>query len=208
MRKIRKAIQILAAGLILSSCGPDPVSLTIENLISGYNGESTASAKYEAYASKAAEEGYDTIALLFQAASKSEFAHAEHFKRVLEALGNKTGEPVVGTFQVLTTAENLKDAIRGESMEVDSLYPGFLSQAEGDNLTEARKAITWATDTEKKHRDFFTKALEMVTSGSESALPSGWYVCPVCGNTYDALNVKDPCDFCLSGKQMFLTFSL
>ena len=45
---------------------------TIANLQNAYIGESTASAKYAAFAKKAREEGHVKIGLLFEAASKAE----------------------------------------------------------------------------------------------------------------------------------------
>jgi rubrerythrin len=58
--------------IALTGCNqPKPVK-TIENLKAGIKGETTASAKYAAFAQKAREEGNDTIAKLFDAASKSE----------------------------------------------------------------------------------------------------------------------------------------
>ena len=69
-------------------CAPKPVK-TIENLKAAYNGESTASAKYAAFAEKAKVEGFDTVAVMFLATSKSESIHAGNHLKVLEKLGVK-----------------------------------------------------------------------------------------------------------------------
>jgi len=44
---------------------------TLDNLQTAYNGESNAEARYEAFAAKADEEGYKSVAALFRAAAKS-----------------------------------------------------------------------------------------------------------------------------------------
>jgi len=150
---------------------PKPVK-TIENLKAGIKGETTASAKYLAFAEKARMEGYLPIAKLFEAASKSESIHA---------------------------------AIDGETYEVTTMYPGFLEAATTEKVDEAVKSFTWALETEKKHKEFYSKALDALNSMSLVNLPVGYVVCPVCGNTYDAAVVEPNCAFCGTAKEQFLT---
>jgi rubrerythrin len=194
----------LAAGLI-ASCTPNPVK-TVENLKAAYNGESTASAKYAAFADKAMEEGLDTIAVMFRATSKSEAVHAANHLKVLAKLGVQVEAPQIGTFTVMSTAENLSDGIKGESYEIETMYPGFIADAEEEKVSDAVKSFTWAYDTEKKHQDFYKIALDSLNSGGEDGLPSGWTVCLVCGNTYDLASTPDVCDFCMTKKEEFITF--
>ncbi len=63
------------------------VQQTIKNLQAAFLGESTASAKYAAYAKKAHAEGLDRIGLMFEATSKAESIHAGNHKAVLQQLG-------------------------------------------------------------------------------------------------------------------------
>lgn len=104
----------------LMGCNQSKPVKTIENLKTGIKGEATASAKYAAFAQKASEEGYNTIAKLFEAASKSESIHAANHRKVLEGLGEKM-EEFTPEFEVKTTAENLQAAIDGETYEVTTL---------------------------------------------------------------------------------------
>jgi rubrerythrin len=196
---------MLVAGMMMSCSSPKPVK-TIENLKAAYNGESTASAKYAQFAAAAASEGFDTVAKMFLATSKAEAIHAENHKKVLEKLGEKVDAPVIGTFTVGTTAVNLADAIKGETYEIETMYPGFIAVADSEKCAAANKSFTWAWDTEKKHQNFYTIAYTAVFAGRESTLPFVWYVCPVCGNTYDAATVKEACDFCQTKKEKFLVF--
>ena len=194
----------LAIGLI-TGCSPKPVK-TIENLKAAYNGESTASAKYAAFAEKAKAEGFDTIAVMFLATSRAETIHAANHLKVLEKLGEKIAGPQIGTFTVLSTAENLTDAIKGETYELETMYPGFITLAKEEKSNDAVKSFTWAWDTEKKHQVFYNTALTAINGGGEKSLPAKWFVCPVCGNTYDAGSVTAKCDFCQTPKEKFISF--
>jgi rubrerythrin len=196
---------ILITGFMMSCSQQKPVK-TIENLKAAYNGESTASAKYAQFAAKAADEGFDTVAKMFLATSKAEAVHADNHKKVLEKLGEKVEGPTLGSFEVRSTAENLADAINGESYEIETMYPGFIAVADSEKCADATKSFTWALDTEKKHQQFYKRALEVITNGVETSLPLGWYVCPVCGNTYDEPTVKAECDFCQTKKEKFFVF--
>ena len=187
----------------MASCSqPKPVK-TIENLKAGIKGETTASAKYAAFAEKARAEGLDTVAKLFDAASKAEGIHAANHSKVLEGLGEKM-EEFTPEFEVKTTAENLQAAIDGEGYEVATMYPQFLADAKTENVEKATKSFTWAMDTEMKHHEFYKKALAAVQTNTEKTLPFEYAVCPVCGNTYDKATITEKCDFCGTAKDKFI----
>ena len=103
-------------------------SKTISDLKNGYRGESTASAKYTAFARKATDEGHAAIAKLFSSASKAESIHAANHAKVLESLGAKPGS-FVPQFEVKTTPENLQAAADGEKYEATTMYPNFSAAA-------------------------------------------------------------------------------
>lgn len=205
MKKVTRLIMIVLSLVLIVGCAKKPVK-TIENLKAAYNGESTASAKYAAFAEKAKAEGLDTIAVMFQATSKAEAIHAANHKKVLEKLGEKIEGPQIGTFEVLTTIENLGDAIKGETYELETMYPGFILIAKEEKSADAVKSFTWALDTEKKHQVFYKSALDALNTTGEKSLPANWFVCPVCGNTYDIGTVKEKCDFCQTPKAKFIQF--
>ncbi|HEY5591397.1 MAG TPA: ferritin family protein [Paludibacter sp.] len=200
---MKKLFLFAFVSLIIASCSqPKPVK-TIENLKAGIKGETTASAKYAAFAEKARAEGLDTVAKLFDAASKAEKIHAANHSKVLESLGEKM-EEFKPEFEVKTTAENLQAAIDGETYEVTTMYPQFLADAKAEKVAKAEKSFTWAFDTEKKHEDFYKKALAAVQANAENTLPFEYAVCPVCGNTYDKATIAEKCDFCNTDKAKFI----
>ena len=193
----------LVAMFAFAGCNqPKPVK-TVENLKAGIKGETTASAKYVAFAVKAREEGNDTIAKLFDAASKAESIHATNHKKVLEGLGEKM-EEFKPEFEVKTTAENLQAAIEGETYEATTMYPQFLADAAAEKVEKATKSFNWAFDTEKKHAAFYQKALDALKVNAENKLAFEYAVCPVCGNTYEKATLDKKCAFCQTGEEKFI----
>src|SRR5664280_1045794 len=203
MKTITRLLMLLLALILSFGCAVKPVK-TIENLKAAYNGESTASAKYAAFAEKAKAEGFDTVAVMFLATSKAEAIHAGNHLKVLEKLGEKITGPEIGKFEVLSTAENIADGIKGETYEIETMYPEFIAAAEKEKSSAAVKSFTWAFDTEKKHQNFYKTALAVVATGVEKSLPAKWFVCPVCGNTFNEAGVTEKCDFCMTPKEKFI----
>jgi rubrerythrin len=155
-----------------------------QNMQDAFKGETTASAKYAAYSKKAEEEGFHEIAMLFKAASASEKIHATNHKAVLGEGGQKV--PVITPeFTVKSTKENLKDAITGEGYEVSTMYPEFMTNANTAGNQFALVSLNYAYKTEQKHKVFYEKALAALEGNMVKTLPSVYFVCPTCGNTYD-----------------------
>lgn len=175
-------------------------------LVTAFHGESTASAKYAAFSEAARLENLPGIARLFAATSKAESYHAANHKRVLEALGIKAPEPKIEHFEVKTTAENLAEAIKGETYEFQTMYPAFFKTAEAEDISEAMVTYRYALETEKKHAAIYKSVLEALNSKNPGSIPSSWYVCPTCGNVYDPAGVKLSCEFCGTMKPRFIVF--
>lgn len=198
-----KRKSILTIVLFLTVVGLSfPQTKTVENIKEAIKGETTASAKYKAYAEKAKEEGYDKIALLFEAASKSESIHAGNHRAVLNQLGEEM-EDFEPEFMVKSTKENLQDAIDGESYEVATMYPNFLKAAKNDNVNLALISFNYAYQTEQKHAELYKNALAQLNAGQENSLASKYYVCTTCGNTYDN-EAPERCGISMTPKERFV----
>ncbi|MBK8557825.1 MAG: rubrerythrin family protein [Lewinellaceae bacterium] len=183
----------------------DAKSATATNLASAFTGETTASAKYAAYAKKATEEGLLTIATLFRAASSSENIHANNHRAVLEEMGATV--PVVNpNFTVKTTKENLQDAISGESYEISTMYPEFLSIAQKANNQLAMISMNYAFKTEQKHKVLYEKAIAALNNNQVNSLPNQYIICPTCGNTYETTAPKR-CGISMTGRERFITIT-
>jgi len=179
---------------------------TIKDLQDAFTGESTAHAKYAAYAKKAKEDGYAKIALLFEAASRAEKVHAGNHQAALKQLGADV--PVVNPeFDVKGTRDNLKDAIAGESYEVATMYPNFLKDASNEKVNIAMMSFNYAFQTEKKHKELYENALNSLDNNQVNSMPSLYQVCLVCGNTY-AGQGPARCGICMTPNEKFVTLKL
>ncbi len=175
----------------------------VDDLKAAFTGETTASAKYAAYAEKAKAEGLQKIALLFEAASKAENIHAGNHKAALEQLGE--GAPdVKPKYDVKSTKENLKDAIAGETYESTTMYPGFLEDGNAAKVTIAVISFNYAYKTELKHKALYEAALAALESNKVETMASMYQVCTTCGNTYENQGPAR-CGICMTSKDRFIT---
>lgn len=179
-------------------------SKTIDNMQSAYKGEKTATAKYEAFAKKAEEEGYHRISILYTAISAAENIHASNHKKVIEDAGS-TVPIITPEYKVKNTIENLGGDIEGEAYEAKTMYPDFLKTAEAAENQIAILSLNYARKTEEKHNVFFQQSLLNITNKTLNNLPSKYFVCPDCGNTY-ATNAPKHCDFSLTDSDKFIVF--
>ena len=124
------------------------MSKTDENLKIAFADESQTNIEYLAYAHQAMDEGFMKVAQLFREAAGAEVVHAlSHLK----AMG-----------VVKTTRENLKEAAEGESLEIISMYPKFVKEAEREGRGEAAESFRIALEREKHHRAMFRQALKQL----------------------------------------------
>ena len=175
---------------------------TIADLKEAFKGETTASAKYAAYSKKAEQDGYHNIALLFKAASTAENVHANNHKSVLVEYGENIPD-FTPEYTVKSTAENLQDAINGESYEVTTMYPDFLKDATISKSQLAQISFNYALEVEKKHQRMYKNALAALNNNTVNDLPQAYYVCPICGNTYDQ-TPPERCGISMTSSEKFL----
>jgi len=183
----------------------DPQKLIIQNMHDAYKGETTAHFKYAAYSKKAAAEGHNEIAMLFKAASGAELIHANNHKVVLLRMGETIPE-IIPEFSVKTTAENLKEAIEGESYEFNTMYPAFITNANDAGNYMAQISLTYAYKVEQKHRDFYIAALAALEAGTANTLAKIYFLCPTCGNTY-ATTAPNRCEISMTDSKLFIKVS-
>jgi rubrerythrin len=197
------------ATLVIAGCGGGTGEVkTGEHLLAAYNGESTVRAKYLDYATLADEESLSKIALMFRALAKSEEIHANNHRAALATMGIHIAKPDIAKYMRSTTVFNIEDAIRGELYEVDTMYAAFVKVAEKEGNKVAHEAFTWAMDTEKKHAEQLQSLLDILTGAAAAKYPMSWYVCRKCGNTFKEHESEDPCPFCETPADEFISFSI
>ncbi len=202
----RITLMTLLVSTFISISAKDKYSTTTKDLKDAYIGESTASAKYTAFSEKALKEGHDQIALLFKAAAKAESIHAGNHKSVLQQMGEEI--PALDLkFDVKTTAENLQNAIEGETYEVTTMYPDFLKAASQENATLAMISFNYAYQVEKKHKALYEKALKALNDKTDKSLPELYMICTTCGNTYEG-EAPARCGISMTPKERFVRITL
>jgi rubrerythrin len=171
---------------------------TVENLMAAFEGESNAHAKYSAFAAKADEEGLGGAASLFRAAARAEQIHASNHARVIGQLGGHA-ECVIHAVKAGSTLENLKAALGGETYEIDTMYPGFLAEAEEHKNTAATRTFHWALEAEKTHARLYAEAIALLEDGKTGSWigeTMNFYVCSVCGYTSETPEEHERCPVC------------
>ena len=158
-----------------------------DNLKEAFAGESQANRKYLAFAKKADEEGLKQVAKLFRAAADAETVHAHNHLRVLGG--------------VKTTAENLQEAVDGETHEFTDMYPKMIEEAEKEGNQAAKISFNKANTVEKTHAGMYAKALESVKAGNDLE-QKDIYVCQICGHTVEG-EAPDNCPVCGQPKDKF-----
>lgn len=164
--------------------------MTKQNLQSAFAGESQAHMRYMIFSQAAAKEGKPNIARLFTAVAYAEQVHATNH---LKALGN-----------VSKTADNLGVAIKGESFEVEEMYPAYLQEAQSQGEKEAEKTTHYALEAEKIHAQMYKDAESKAKAGKDIELGEV-FICPVCGYTVEG-EPDDYCPVCGAKKEIFKKF--
>ena len=160
------------------------MSKTEQNLRDAFAGESQANRKYLAFSEKADKEGYAQVAKLFRAAAAAETVHAHAHLRTLKGVGS--------------TADNLKEAIAGETHEFKNMYPAMIEDAKAEDQKSALRSFTYANEVEEVHANLYTKALDNL----DTLEAADYYVCDVCGYTCEN-EAPDVCPVCKAPQKAF-----
>ena len=124
------------------------MSQTDENLKIAFADESQTNIEYLEYAHRAIDEGLIEVAQLFREAAGAEVVHALSHLRAMNV--------------VKATKDNLKEAAEGESLQIMSMYPKFIEEAEREGRPEAAESFRIAFEREKHHRTMFRQALKQL----------------------------------------------
>lgn len=157
---------------------------TDKNLREAFAGESQANRKYLAFAKQAEKEGFLQVAKLFRAAAAAETVHAHAHLKTMHGVG--------------TTAENLKEAIAGETHEFKNMYPAMIKDAQEEGKKAAERYFHFANAVEEVHAKLYQDALENLDSPKDVE----YYVCSVCGYTCEGAP-EEKCPVCNVKPAMF-----
>jgi rubrerythrin len=161
--KLKFSVLILVLGAALFVLGratadkqPALHAKTKANLSTAMHGEAFAYAKYSLFAEQARKNGNTQLADMFEKTAKMELT--EHLREHAELFG-----------LVSTDQENLKDAIKGESYETNTMYPQFAREAKAAGDLGAAQRFEEVGKDEAVHRDEFRNALAALQTKSQGA---------------------------------------
>ena len=120
------------------------------NLLTAFAGESQARNRYTYFASKAKEEGFVQIQLVFEETANQEKEHAKRLFKFLEGgMAKISAEFPAGI--IGTTRENLAEAAAGENYEWKEMYPGFAKVAREEGFDAIATVFESIAVAEKQH---------------------------------------------------------
>jgi rubrerythrin len=171
-------------------------TLTEQNLLKSFAGESQARMRYQLFAKQAKKDGYEQIAALFEETANEEKRHATEFFRLLEG----GAVEITATFPagiVGTTAENLQAAADGELEEWDLLYREFGRVAQEEGFPAIAKKFELISTVEKRHEARYRKLLNNIETGKvfQRSDTQKWH-CRECGYVHEGPGAPDKCPLC------------
>ncbi len=178
-------------------------TMTEQNLLKAFAGESQARNRYTFFASVAKKEGYEQIAGVFMETAEQEKEHAKRFFKYLE------GGPLTITASypagiIGTTTENLLAAAEGEHEEWDVLYAEFGDVAEKEGFPEIANTFRQIAKVEAEHEKRYLKLLSRITDGNFFVRDNEiWWQCRNCGHEIKAKEAPLKCPACAHPQSYF-----
>ncbi len=178
-------------------------SKTETNLMAAFAGESQARNKYTYFASKAKEEGYIQISLVFEESANQEKEHAKRLFKLMEG-GTAT---ITGTFPagiIGTTRQNLDEAAGGENYEWKEMYPGFAKVAREEGYDAIATIFESIAVAEKQHAKRYEALAANIDAGTvfKKDAPVVWR-CINCGYLYEGDSAPKACPACAHPQAYF-----
>ena len=178
-------------------------TMTEQNLLKAFAGESQARNRYTFFASVAKKEGYEQIAGVFMETAEQEKEHAKRFFKYLEG-GPLTITASYPACIIGTTTENLLAAAEGEHEEWDVLYAEFGDVAEKEGFPEIANTFRQIAKVEAEHEKRYLKLLSRITDGNFFVRDNEiWWQCRNCGYVIKAKEAPLKCPACAHPQSYF-----
>ena len=140
-------------------------TLTEENLLKAFAGESQARSRYTFFASQAKKDGYEQIAAVFQTTAEQELEHAKRFFKYLEGGVATIHNATYPAGVISNTENNLIAAAEGERDEWENLYSSFAEIAAAEGFSKVALTFRHVAQVEKEHERRYLKLLSRLTDG-------------------------------------------
>ena len=163
-------------------------TLTEQNLLKSFAGESQARNRYTFFASVAKKEGFEQISGVFTETAEQEKEHAKKFFKYLEG----------GDVEITATYP------AGEHEEWDVLYADFAKVADEEGFAEIAETFRQIAKVEAEHERRYLKLLERVTNGTVFVRDNEiWWQCRNCGYVMLAKEAPIKCPACAHPQAYF-----
>ena len=181
-------------------------TLTEQNLLKAFAGESQAKNRYTFFAEVARKEGYEQIAGIFYETALQEETHAKRFFSYLEG-GMVEIKAAYQASAIIDTGSNLEEDAEGEFDEWHNLYPVFGQIAADEGFSAVAALFKHVTEVEKMHENRYLKLLDNLRSDIVFARPEEvrWY-CRKCGYVHVGKTAPKVCPSCLHPQAYFELF--
>lgn len=176
---------------------------TIEDLkqICGLKLASAAQYEHEAELAQNAENRLQMQ--LYNALAHSEMIHVRNYMRALNKLGSRYVRRALSP-EVGVVSTGFTHSIALERYLVDDRHEQSIGYALDDKSNYAARVVAWASGSDVKHILLLEQCA--LASDGRCVAPSGYAVCPVCGNTSDCEHEDCYCPFCMTPKVDFVRF--
>ncbi len=177
---------------------------TIEDLKQICGLKLATAAQYDREAAAAEQTQNQLQMQLYNALSHSEQIHVRNYMRALNKLGSRYVRRALAPEVATSHDEGLRRSIALERYLVDDRHEQSIEYALDDKSNYAARVVAWASGSDVKH----ILLLEQCALASEGRCraPSGYAVCPVCGNTSDCEHEDCYCPFCMTPSGDYVRF--
>ena len=164
-------------------------TITEQNLLKAFAGESQARNRYTFFAQTAKEEGYEQIAGIFAETADQELAHARRFFDFLDDGGMLLINAEYPAGRIGKTQENLLEAAEGELLEWSDLYSNFSTIAVDEGFKDVAAAFRAIARVEEFHEWRYRQLLSRMEEHEvfRREEPIKWQ-CRNCGYIHEGLN--------------------
>jgi len=186
-------------------------SITKDNLMRAFAGESQARNRYTFAASQAKKSGLQVISAIFAFTASQEQEHAEIFYNHLQEMAGSTifidgGYPVDISDNV---ADLLLKAQHNEYEEHDSVYQSFGQTARQEGFDQIASSFLQIAEIEKVHGDRFGKYAQLIREGKLFVADADVeWMCLNCGFVYKGKAAPVLCPVCKHDRGYFIRFEL
>lgn len=186
-------------------------SVTKENLMRAFAGESQARNRYTIAANQAKHQDLHVIEAVFTFTADQEKEHAEIFYQHLSELGGENIS-IDGAYPVDISqdiAKLLRFAQHNEYEEHDDVYLHFAEKAKEEGFLKAAGSFQLIAQIEKTHGDRFGMFADLLEQNKlfVSDVETAW-MCLECGNIYHGKSVPAECPVCHHNRGYFVRLEL